>query len=67
MKMRAILDEANIEGNSVKVETLTKFYFATTNPYIGVYLLEDGVEASQKISNSPKYVPLNYYLLIYNT
>ncbi len=45
--------KAVVSGDSIKVETLTKFYSATTDAYIGVYILEDGVEASQKISGSP--------------
>ncbi len=51
-----IAAKATIVDNSVNVETLTKFYKAAAGLYIGVYLLEDGVEASQSISNSPNAI-----------
>ena len=43
---------AVITGSTVTVETLTKFYSNQAVHYIGVYLLEDGVMASQSISGS---------------
>jgi len=44
---------ATISGSTVTVETLTKFYSALGEHYIGVYLLEDSVMANQQITGSP--------------
>ena len=44
---------ATISGDTVTVETLTKFYSNQGEHYIGVYLLEDSVMANQSISGSP--------------
>lgn len=44
---------ATISGNTVTVKTLSKFYTAAGQHYIGVYLLEDGVMATQKSSIAP--------------
>jgi len=44
--------QASIAGNTVTVRTLSKFYVTASTQYIGVYLLEDGVDALQKISGA---------------
>ncbi len=43
---------AKMTNDTIDIETLTKFYKASANTYIGVYLLEDGVEETQKISGA---------------
>lgn len=49
--------KASIKDGEVNIETLTKFFRAsTTEHFIGIYLLEDGVEAMQQISGSPAAV-----------
>ncbi len=42
--------EATIDGSVVSVNTMAEFYAAAGQHYIGVYLLEDGVMASQQSS-----------------
>lgn len=46
--------KASLSNDVVTIETLSKFYNDEGQHYIGVYLLEDGVMALQKISNSPQ-------------
>jgi hypothetical protein len=43
---------ATISGETVTVNTLTKFYSDQGEHHIGVYLLEDGIDAEQQISGS---------------
>jgi len=45
-----IAAKASISGSTVTVETLAKFYQAGSEHFIGVYLVEDGVMATQQIS-----------------
>lgn len=45
-----IAAKASLSGTTVTVETLTKFYKSAGEHYVGVYLLEDGVEALQENS-----------------
>lgn len=42
--------KASISGSTITVETLAKFYQAGSEHFIGVYLVEDGVMATQQIS-----------------
>ncbi len=44
--------QATLSGNTVTIHTRSKFYAAAGQHYIGVYLLEDGVEAMQQISGA---------------
>lgn len=44
--------QASFSGNTINIQTLAKFYNASGEHYIGVYLLEDGVDAKQKISGA---------------
>lgn len=48
--------KATIVEDTITIETLSKFYVASSEMHIGVYLLEDGVEANQTISGSPSAV-----------
>lgn len=48
--------QATRSGSTITVRTLSKFYQASGQHYIGVYLLEDGVMATQQISNQPATV-----------
>ncbi len=54
---------ASISGNTITVKTKTKFSTATGQHWIGVYLVEDGVMASQSlVSGGPTNVEHNNVL-----
>jgi hypothetical protein len=58
---------ATISGDTVTVETLTKFYSNQGEHYIGVYLLEDSVMANQSISGSPDAITPHNNVIRYST
>lgn len=48
--------QASLSAGTITVHTLAKFYAALGPHYIGVYVLEDGVMATQTISSAPSAV-----------
>ncbi|KAA3650409.1 MAG: hypothetical protein DWP98_05020 [Bacteroidetes bacterium] len=45
--------KAIMDNDTINIETLSKFYKASSEMYLGVYLLEDGVMANQKRTGLP--------------